>query len=69
MLVVVAASSKELSALQSALARFEKKIKANEQSIQTVETQNDQLKRGLSLLPAESARVSRLVESSLNSGD
>lgn len=69
MLVVVAASSKELSALQSTLARFEKKIKANEQSIQTVETQNDQLKRGLSLLPAESARVSRLVESSLNSGD
>lgn len=62
------ASSKELSAVQSTLATLEKKIKANDQSIQTIETQNDQLKRSLSLLQAESARVYRLVESSLNSG-
>lgn len=62
------ASSKELSTLQTSLATLEKKIKANDTSIQTIETQNDQLKRSLSLLRAESARVYRLVESSLNTG-
>ncbi len=63
-----AGNSKNLSALQSSLANLEKKIKANDQSIQAIETQNDQLKRSLSLLRAESARVYRLVESSLNNG-
>ena len=60
------ANSADLTDLKNSLAKLEKQIKANDESIDKVEIHNDKLKRSISLLRAESARVYRLVESSMN---
>jgi len=60
------ANSADLTDLKNSLANLEKQIKANDESIDAVEMHNDKLKRSISLLRAESARVYRLVESSMN---
>ena len=58
-------NSAELAGLNKSLTKLEKQIKANNESIDTVEMHNEKLKRSISLLRAESARVYRLVESSM----
>lgn len=60
-----APSGDQLSGLKSSLAGLEKQIGANDNAIKSIEAENDQLKRSISLLRAESARVYRLVESSM----